>query len=87
VFEELVSNESFTETCNFLRSHAIKFDHQNKERAARHIHRTNQSSGSTKREKVKKVLELINELQVQDSIISDEEIDVLTPTILQWFAN
>jgi hypothetical protein len=37
-------------------------------------------SNSTKREKVKKVLALINELQVQDSTISDEELDALTTT-------
>ena len=35
IFEELVSDKSFTETCNFLRSHAIRYDHQNKENAAR----------------------------------------------------
>jgi hypothetical protein len=66
VIEELVSNKSFTETCNFLRSHAIRYDHQNKEKAARQIHGNNQSSSRTKRENVKKVLALINELQVQD---------------------
>jgi hypothetical protein len=80
VFEELVSNKSFTEACNFIRSHAIRFDHQNKEKAARQIHGTNQSSSSTKSNKFKKVLALINELQVQDSTISDEELDGLTPT-------
>jgi hypothetical protein len=80
VFEELVSNKSFTETCDFLRSHAIRFDHQHKEKAARQIHGNNQYSSSTKRDKVKKVLALINELQVQDSTNSDEELDAMTPT-------
>jgi hypothetical protein len=31
VFEELVSDKSFIETCNFLRSHAIRLDQQYKE--------------------------------------------------------
>jgi hypothetical protein len=35
VFEELVSDKSFIETCNFLRSHAIRLDQQYKEKAAR----------------------------------------------------
>jgi hypothetical protein len=56
IFEELVSNKSFTETCNFLRSHAIRCDHQNKEKAARQIHGTNQYSNSTKREKIQESL-------------------------------
>jgi hypothetical protein len=62
VFKELVSNKSFTETCDFLRSHTIINDQQNKKRAARHIHETNQSSSRSKSDKVKKVLALINEL-------------------------
>jgi hypothetical protein len=37
VFEELVSDKSFIETCNFLRSHAIRLDQQNKEKNARQI--------------------------------------------------
>jgi hypothetical protein len=32
VFEELVSDKSFIETCNFLRSHAIRLDQQYKEK-------------------------------------------------------
>jgi hypothetical protein len=35
VFEELVSDKSFIETCNFLGSHAITLDQQYKEKAAR----------------------------------------------------
>jgi hypothetical protein len=31
VFEELVSDKSFIESCNFLRSHAIRLDQQYKE--------------------------------------------------------
>ena len=34
VFEELVSGKSFGETCNFLRSHAIRHDQQIKQKAA-----------------------------------------------------
>jgi hypothetical protein len=35
VFEELVSDKSFIETCDILRSHAIRLDQQYKEKAAR----------------------------------------------------
>jgi hypothetical protein len=35
VFEELVNYESFIETCDFLRSHAIRLDQQYKEKATR----------------------------------------------------
>jgi signal transduction histidine kinase len=72
VFEELVSDKSFVETCNFLRSHAIRLDQQYKEIAARQIHNTIQSSNRTKKDKVKKVLALINEIQIQYSCNSDE---------------
>jgi hypothetical protein len=34
VFEALVSDKSFLETCNFLRSHAIRYDQQNKAKNA-----------------------------------------------------
>jgi hypothetical protein len=40
IFEELVSDKSFIETYNFLRSHAIRLDQQYKEKAARQIHNT-----------------------------------------------
>jgi hypothetical protein len=33
-FEEVVSDKSFIETCNFLRSHTIRLDQQYKEKAA-----------------------------------------------------
>jgi hypothetical protein len=55
VFEELDSNKSFIETCNFLRSHAIRLDQQYKEKAARQIHNTSQLSNRSKKDKVKKV--------------------------------
>jgi hypothetical protein len=78
VFEELVSDKLSTETCNFHRLHAIRHDQQNEEKAARQIHGTSQSPSSTKRDKVKKVLALINESQAQDTTNSDkEELDVL----------
>jgi hypothetical protein len=35
VFEELVSDKSFIETCNFLRSHAIRLDQQFKEKSCK----------------------------------------------------
>jgi hypothetical protein len=73
VFEELVSDKSFIETCNFLRSHAIRLDRQYKEKAARQIHNTSQLSNRAKKDKVKKVLALINHIQIQDSCSSDEQ--------------
>ena len=80
VFEELVSDKSFIETCNFLRSHDIRHDQQNKEKAERKIHNTSQSSSGTKRDKVKRVLALINEMQIQDSCESEEEVDIVSPS-------
>jgi UV DNA damage repair endonuclease len=53
-FEELVSDKSFIENCNFLRSHAIRLDQQYKEKAARQIHNTSQLSNRAKKDKVKK---------------------------------
>jgi hypothetical protein len=50
VFEELVSDKSFIETCDFLRSHAIRLDQQYNEKAARQIHNTSQSSSRDKKE-------------------------------------
>jgi hypothetical protein len=75
VFETLVDEKSFLETCNFLRSHAIRYDHQNKEKNAKQINNASQSSGATKKDKIKTFIALINELQLQDSAGSDEEID------------
>jgi adenylosuccinate synthase len=80
VFEELVSDKYFIETCNFLRSHTIRLDQQYKEKAARQIHNTSQSCNSAKKDKVKKVLALINEIQIQDSFSSDEESVTVPPT-------
>jgi hypothetical protein len=34
VFEELVSDNSCIKTCNFLRSHAIRLDQQNKDKSS-----------------------------------------------------
>jgi hypothetical protein len=58
VFEELVSDKSFIETCDFFRSHTITHDQQNKERSARQIHNTYQSpsTGTTKKDKIKNFL-------------------------------
>jgi hypothetical protein len=42
IFEELVSDKSFIETCNILRSHAIRLDQQYKGKAARQIQNTSQ---------------------------------------------
>jgi hypothetical protein len=80
VFVKIVSNKSFIETCNFLRSHAIRLDQQYKEKAATQIHNASQSSNRAKKDKVKKVLAIINETQIQDSYSSDEESIAVPPT-------
>jgi hypothetical protein len=68
------------ETCNFLLSNAIRLDGQYKEKAARYICNTIQSSNRAMKEKVKKVLTLINEIQIQDSCSSDEESATVVQT-------
>jgi hypothetical protein len=80
VLEGLVIDESFIETCNFLTSHAIRLDQKYKRKAARQIHNTSQSSNRAKKDKVKMVLALINEIQIQDSYSSDEESAAVPPT-------
>jgi hypothetical protein len=74
IFEALANDKSFLETCNFLRSDAITNNEQNREKNARQIKNTSQSHGTTKKDKIKTVLALIHELQVQDSIDSDVTI-------------
>jgi hypothetical protein len=54
VFDELVSVKSFIETCNFLRSHAIRHDQQNKEKSARQIHNIKQPPSASKGKKSKR---------------------------------
>jgi hypothetical protein len=78
VFEALVDDQSFLEACNFLRSHAIRYDQQNKEKNVRQINSTSQSPGTPKKENIKTDLALINELQVQDSAGSDEGIEAVS---------
>jgi hypothetical protein len=78
-FEDLVSDKSFIETCNLLRSHSIRLDQQYKEKAARQVHNTSQLSNRSKKDKVKKVLALINEIQIQDSCSSYEESVAVPP--------
>jgi signal transduction histidine kinase len=73
-------DKSFIETCNFLRSHVIRLDQQYKEKAARQFHNTSQSSNRAKKDKVKKVLELINEIQIKDSCNSDGDSVAVPPT-------
>jgi hypothetical protein len=75
VFEELVIDKSFLGTCDFLRSHAIRLDQQYKEKAARQIHNSIESSNIANEDKIKKVLAIIDEIQIQiqDSCSSDEE--------------
>jgi hypothetical protein len=76
VFEALVNDKSFSEICNFLRSHAIRHDQQAKEKNARQIHNTCHPTGTTKKDKLKTVLALINELELQDSTGSDEAVEI-----------
>jgi hypothetical protein len=80
VFEELVNEKSFIETCNFLTSHVIRNDQQNKEKAARQIQNTSQCSSGAKIDKVKKVLALIDEMHIQEWSKSVEELDITTPS-------
>jgi hypothetical protein len=79
-FEELVSDKSFIETCNFLRSHAIRLDQQYKEKASRNIHNTSRLFIRAKKDKVKKVLTLINQIQIHDLYSSNEESGTVPPT-------
>jgi hypothetical protein len=53
VFEELVGNKPFIETCNFLRSHALSYDQQIKEKATRQVNATSRPSSSNKKRKIK----------------------------------
>jgi hypothetical protein len=46
----------------------------------RQIHNTSQLSNRVKKNKVKKVLALINETQIQDSCSSDEDSVAVPPT-------
>jgi hypothetical protein len=87
VIEELVSDKYFIETCDFLRSHAIRLDQKYKEKAAKQIHNTIQSSNRVKNDKVKKVLALINEFQIQDSCTSAEESTQYHRIKLQLYVN
>jgi hypothetical protein len=56
----------------------MRHDQQNKGKNARQINSTSQSPGISKKDKIKTVLALINELQVQDSAGSDEEIEAVS---------
>jgi hypothetical protein len=80
VFEDLVSDKSFIETCNFLRSHVIRLDQQYKEKASRQIHNTCQLSNRAKKYKIKRVSVSINQIQIQDSCSSYEYSVAVTST-------
>jgi hypothetical protein len=82
-----IGMKSFSETCNFLRSHAIRHDQQGKENNARQIHNIFQTTGTTKKDKLKTVMALINEPQLQDSTGSDEELGISTSSKPQWYVN
>jgi hypothetical protein len=75
VFEELVSDKSFIET-------AISLDHMPSDLISnirRQIHNAFQLSNRVKKEKVKKVLALINKIQFQDSCSSDQDSVTVPP--------
>jgi alcohol dehydrogenase class IV len=72
----LLNDKSFSESFNFLRSHVIRHNQQAKEKNARQIHNTCQPTGTTKKDKLKTVMALINELQLQNSTGSDEKVDI-----------
>jgi hypothetical protein len=59
----------------------------NKEKAARQIHNSSQLSNRAKKDKVKKVLALINEIQILDSCSSDEESVAVPPNKFAWYVN
>ena len=71
VFEELVSDKSFIDTFNFIRSHAIRHDQQNIEMGAREIHNTYRSpgTGTTKKDKIKTVFALIKESKFKTQLV------------------
>ena len=75
-----VSGKYFGGTCNFLTSHAIRHDQQNKKKAASHIHNANQLIGNSKKDAFKLVLALINELKSQTPSELDNEINQLPRT-------
>jgi hypothetical protein len=50
----------------------------NKEKAVRQVHSTNQLFGSPKEDKNRKVIALINELQLQDSSGPDDDLSSLS---------
>ena len=54
----------------------LRHDQQNKEKTTRKVNTTSQANNPIKRDQVKEVLALINELQIQDSTGSDEELEV-----------
>ena len=72
VFEALVSDKSFIEACNFLRSNAIQHDQKNMGKAARQIHSTDQLPGISKKDKVKQTSQ-----RYKDRLLSKEEITSL----------
>jgi hypothetical protein len=78
---------SFIEIFNLLSPHAIRLDQRYKEKAASQIDDTSQLSNRSKKDKVKKVLEIINEIQIQDSCSSDEESVTVPPTKTAMYVN
>jgi hypothetical protein len=83
VFEELVRDKTSVETCDFLRSHAIRHDQQNKENATRQLNSIIQAISVSKKDKVKQVLALVNELKIQDSTCSDDELEAMVCKLAQ----
>jgi hypothetical protein len=58
----------------------VRHDQQTKDKATRQVNHTIQPSSSNKNDKTEKVLALINELQIQDSPVPEDEVDIPPPS-------
>jgi hypothetical protein len=82
IFEELVSDKSITVTCNFLRSHAISNIRKKLQDKF-----TELASQSSKRDKVKNVSALSNEIQFKKHAAQMKNQPQYHQLKLQWYVN
>jgi hypothetical protein len=80
IFEELVSDKYFIETCDFLGSHAIRLDQEYKKKLQDRFTMLANYPIDPNKYKVKKFISQINEVKIQDSCSSDEESVAVPPT-------
>jgi hypothetical protein len=80
VFEELVSDKSFIETCISLVHMPSDLISNTRKKLQYRFTILASHPIEPRRTKSKKVLALINEIQIQDSCISDEESATVPPT-------